>query len=138
VVGAVGRTGPGEQQPQVVVDFRHRTHRGAGIVAGGFLLDGNGRREPLDQVHVGFFHQLQELPGVGRKGLHVAALTFGVEGVEGEGAFTRAGQASDDRQLVAGQVQVDVLEIVGAGTPDLDGFHGIQCLALLGRAGQTG
>ena len=31
------------------------------------LLDGNGRREPLDAVHIGLLHQFQKLSGVGRE-----------------------------------------------------------------------
>src|SRR6185436_14563620 len=37
--------GAREQQAQVVVDLRDRTHRGTGVVRGRLLLDGDGRRE---------------------------------------------------------------------------------------------
>ena len=53
----------------------------------GPLFDGDGRGEPLDQVHVRLVHELQELPGVGGKAFHVAPLPFGVDGVEGEGTL---------------------------------------------------
>ena len=90
VIRAVGRAGAGVQQAQVVVDFGDRADGGARVVAGGLLLDGNGRRQTLDEVHVGLFHQLQKLPRVGRQRLHVAALAFGVQGVERQRAFARA------------------------------------------------
>jgi len=35
-------------------------------------------------VDIGFFHHRQELPRVGRQRLDIAALTLGVEGVEGQ------------------------------------------------------
>ena len=41
VVGAIGRSGAGVQQAQVVVDLGHGAHSRARVVAGGFLLDGN-------------------------------------------------------------------------------------------------
>jgi hypothetical protein len=124
VVGAVGRAGAGVEQAQVVVDLGDGAHRGARVVAGGLLLDGDGRRQALDQVHVGLFHQLQELPRVGRQALHIAALALGVERVEGQRALAGAGQAGDHGELVARDVEGDVLQVVGAGTADSDGVHG--------------
>ena len=83
-----GHTGglprPGVQQPQVIVDLGHRGHRGTGVLAGGLLLDGDGRGEPLDAVHVRLFHLIEELAGVGREALHVAPLALRVERVEGQ------------------------------------------------------
>src|SRR3712207_8811357 len=59
-------------------------------------LDGDGRREPRDGVHVRLLHHLQELPGVGREALDVAALALGVDRVEGERGLARAGQRSEE------------------------------------------
>jgi hypothetical protein len=96
---AVGRamrfTDTGEQQPQIVVNLRHRTDGGAGVVAGGALLDRDRRRQTLDQVHVRLFHELQELACVRRQRFHVAALTLRVQRVEGERRFARTRQARD-------------------------------------------
>jgi len=39
----------------------------------------------LDDVHFGAFHLIQELAGVSGKGFDVAALAFGVDGIEGKG-----------------------------------------------------
>ena len=90
VVGAIGRAGAREQQPQVVVDLGHRADGRARVVAGGLLLDGDRRRQALDQVDVGLLHQLQELARVGGERLDVAPLALGVEGVEGERGLSRA------------------------------------------------
>ena len=106
VLGAVRLADAGEEQAQVVVDLGDRADRGARVVAGRFLLDGDGRRKPLDQVHVGLFHELQELPRVGREGLDVAPLALGVERVEGERGLARARQARDHDEPVARQVEV--------------------------------
>jgi len=126
VLGAAGFPDAGVQQPQIIVDLGDRAHRGAGVVGGGFLFDGNGRAQALDQVHVRFLHQRQELPGVGREGFHVAALTLGIQGIEGQGGLARAGQAGDDDEPVPGQVQVHVLQIVGTGAANTDAVHGIS------------
>jgi hypothetical protein len=82
---AVRPSGAGVQQAQVVVDFRHRRDGGARVVRRGFLVDGDGGREAVDVVHVRLVHLAEELPRVGRKALHVAALALGVDGVESQG-----------------------------------------------------
>ena len=89
----------------------------------GLLLDGDGRRQAFDAVDIGFVHHRQELPRVCRQGLHVTPLAFGIQGVERQRGFARTRQARDHDELVAGQVDVDVLEVVGARAADLDGLH---------------
>ena len=92
-VVAVRHADVGEQQAEIVVDLGDRADRGARVGAGRLLLDGNRRRQPLDQVDVGLLHLLEELPGVGGERLHVAPLPFRVDGVEGEGGLTGAREA---------------------------------------------
>ena len=82
VLGAIGRAGAGKQQAQVVVDFSHRAHGGARIVAGGFLLNRNSGRQAFNQVHIGLVHQLQKLACVSGQAFHIAALAFGIERVK--------------------------------------------------------
>ena len=124
VVGTARRAHAGVQQAQVVVHLGDRAHGGARVVRGGFLLDRDRRRQAFDVVDVGLLHHRQELARVRGKRLHVAALAFGVDGVEGQRGFARTGQAGDHDQLVSGQVEVDVLEIVRACAADANGVHG--------------
>src|SRR6185436_9394645 len=63
-------------------------------------------------------------PRVGGQRLDIAALPFRVDGVEGEGGLPRAGQPGDHHQLIAGDLEVDGLEIVLAGPPDDDAVVG--------------
>jgi hypothetical protein len=120
VVGAVGRAGAGVQEAQVVVDLGHRAHGGARVVAGGLLLDADRGRQALDHVHIGLVHELQELPRIGRQAFDIAPLPFGIQRVEGQARLARARQAGDHHQLVARNVQVDVLQVVGARTANAD------------------
>ena len=122
-VVAVGFADAREEQAEVVVDLGHRADGGAGVLARGLLLDGDGRGEALDGVHVRLVHLVQELAGVGRQALDVAALALGVEGVEGQRRLARARQARDDHQLVPRDLEVDVLEIVLAAAFDDDLVH---------------
>ena len=88
---AAWRAGAGIQQAQVVVDLGDGADGRTRIVRGGFLLDGNGWRQPLDGIDIGFFHHRQELPGIGRQRFHIAALAFGVQRIERQRRFARAG-----------------------------------------------
>ena len=63
-----------EEELQVVVDLRHRADRRARRPDLVGLVDGDGGRDPVDAVGAGPVHAVEELPGVGREGLDVAAL----------------------------------------------------------------
>ena len=124
VLGAVRHAGARVEQAQVVVDLGDRAHRRTRIVRGRLLLDGDGRRQPVDVVDIGLVHHRQELPGIGRQRLDVAPLALGVEGVEGERGLARPGQPGDHDQAVAGDVEVEAAQVVGARPPDPDRVHG--------------
>src|SRR5690606_11091475 len=95
-------------------------HGGARVVRGRLLLDRDRRAQALDVVDVGFFHHAEELPGVRGQRLDVAALAFGVDRVERQRRLAGTGQAGDHDQLVARQLDVDVLQVVGTGTAYAD------------------
>ena len=111
-VGAMRRADRGIEQAQVVVDLGDGADGGAGAAAGGFLLDGDGGAEALDGVDVGPFDLVEKLAGVGGERFDVAALAFGIDGVEGERTLAGAGEAGDHREGVAGNAHVDVAQIV--------------------------
>ncbi len=69
---------------------------------------------PSMPIDVGLLHPLEELPGVGRQRLDVAALAFGVDRVEGERRLARPAHAGDDDEPAVRQRQVDVLQVVRA------------------------
>jgi len=48
------------------------------------------------------------LPRVGRQGFHIAALPFGINGVEGERGFAGTGEPCKDDKLVSRQLKVDI------------------------------
>ena len=112
------------EQAQVVVDLGDGAHRGARVLRRRLLVDRDRRRQALDVVDVGLVHLAEELPRVRREGLDVAALALGVDGVERERGLARAGQAGDHDELVARDVEVDVLEVVLAGAADGDAIQG--------------
>ncbi len=113
---AIEFTQPGEEHAQEVVDLGNRAHGGARVAGGGLLFQRNGGREPLHLVHIRLVHLGQELPGVGGQRFHVAALAFGIHDIKGESGLARPGRPAHDHELVAGNVQGQVLEIVVPGT----------------------
>ena len=115
---AVRAAGAGVEQPEVVVDLGDRADGRAGVLRRGLLVDRDRRREPLDEVDVGLVHLAEELAGVGRQRLDVAALALGEDRVEREAGLARAGQPGEHDQGVARQLEGDVLEVVLARTPD--------------------
>ena len=124
VVGAARDADAGKEQAQVVVDFGDGADGGARVVRGRFLLNGNGGREAFDVVHIRLVHDGEELARVGGKRFDVAPLSLGVDGIEGERGLAAAGEAGDDDEAVARQVEVDVFQVVGARAANGDGFHG--------------
>ncbi len=77
----------GEEQAQEMVDLRDRGDGRLAAAARHALLDGHAGRQTLDGIHVGFFHLLDELSGVGRHAVEEAPLALGEEDVKGEVDF---------------------------------------------------
>ena len=95
---------------------------------GALLFDRNSRGQPFDAVYIGLLHAREELAGIRRQGFDVTALPLGEDSVESERGFAGSGQAGDHGQLVARDVQVDVVEIVRPCSADPDLFHvGLPC-----------
>ncbi len=116
----VGHADARPQQAHVVVDLGDGRHRRARVLRGGLLLDRDGGRQAVDLVDVRLLHHLQELARIGRERLDVAALAFGIDGVEGERRLARAGQAGEHHQLVARDLEVDALQVVLACAANAD------------------
>ncbi len=128
-VGAVERAvllaDSGEQQSQVVVHLGDRSDGRARVATGGLLVDRDRRRQAVDDVDVGLVHLPKELPGVRRQRFDVATLALGVDRVERQRRFARPGEPGEHDQLVTGQLDVDVLEVVLARTSD-DDLRGVR------------
>ena len=110
----IGDADAREEQPHIVVDLGDGADRRARIARGGLLLDRDRRRQAVDLVDVRLLHHFEELPGIGREALDIAALALGIDRVEGKRGFARTRQAGHDDQRVARQVEIDVLQIVFA------------------------
>ncbi len=90
-VGAMRDANGGVDHAEVIVNFGDGADGGARRARCGFLLDGDRRRKPFDDVDFRTLHLIQKLARVGGERFDVAALAFGIDGVKGERRFTRAG-----------------------------------------------
>ena len=116
----IGHAHARPQQPHVVVDLGDGADGRTRIARGGLLLDRDGRGEAVDLVDVRLLHHLQELAGVGGKRFHIAALAFGIDGVESERGLAGAREPGEHHQLIARDFEIDILEIVLARATDRD------------------
>ena len=117
---AVCRGGAGEEQAQEVVDFGNGAHGGARVAVGGLLLDADHGAEAAYFVHVGAVYAIEEVAGVGRKGLDIAALAFGINRVESQRTLPAAAKAGNHAQTVARQGHIDVFQVMLARTYYID------------------
>src|SRR5438309_1125646 len=121
--GIMRLTHGGEKNSQVIVNFSGRSDGRAGVRPGAALFDGNGRRQTLDEIDVGFFHLIKKLTGIGREALNVAALAFSIESIEGERGLSRSTQAGNDHQFLSRNLDTEILEIMLACSNDLDNLR---------------
>ena len=127
-----------EQELQMVIELGHRAHRRAGGAHRIGLVDGDCGRNALDGIDRGPVHPVEELARVGREGLHVAALSLGVQRIEHERGLARPAHARDDDQLVDRDIEVEILEVV-LGAPRMrmasarDGSRGGMDLSVYGK-----
>ena len=117
-VGAVRNADGRVDDAKIIVNFRDGADGGARRARSSFLLDGDRRRKPFDDVDFGALHLVEKLARVGGKRLNVAALALCVNGVESERGFSRAGKTGDDREAVPGDFDADVFQVVLARAPD--------------------
>ena len=89
---------PRPEQPQVVVNLGGGADRRARIANAVLLANRDGRGDAVDRVDIRLLHPLEELPGVGGQRFDVAALSLGVDGVEGERRLARPAHAREDHE----------------------------------------
>jgi hypothetical protein len=126
---------------------------GARIAGGCLLLNGDRRGKTINLVDIRLLHHFQELAGISAQAFHIPPLAFRIDGIEGEGRLARARQSGHHDQLVSRQIEIDVFQIVFAGTADAEhlgrvilpavGVRGLRrrhitCLSGLLQAAQSG
>src|SRR5689334_20924291 len=84
------------------------------------LLECDRRRQSVDGVDFRHAHLIDEPPRIRRYGFEVSALRFGVERAECQRGLARSRYTGEDDQRLTGNIDVDILEVVLAGSAYLD------------------
>ena len=108
------------EHAEVVVDLGDGADGRARVARGALLLDGDGRREAAEALHVGALEASEELPRVRAEALDVATLPLGEQGVEGQGRLARAAHPGEDHERALGQLEGVDRQVVLVGADDLD------------------
>ncbi len=82
--GRKGSAGTREEKTQIIIDLGHAAYRRSRGPGNDFLLDGDGRAESFNIVHVRLVHTRHELPGIGAETFRIAPLSLGKQGVDGK------------------------------------------------------
>ena len=97
------------------------------------MVNRKGRRKPGDRIDIGSGNLVQKLSGVSRETVNVLSLAFGIERVERKRTLATARHAGDYGDCVAGDIEIDVTEIVHARPTNLNrSVCGILARRLLG------
>ena len=117
---AILRAKLGVEQTQEVVDLGDGGYGRLSAALGDALFDRDRGRESRNPVDVGLFQLLGKLTSIGGHGVQEAALPFREDNVKGKGRLAASAQSRHDDELVAGNTDLDVLEIVFPGPRDLN------------------
>ena len=133
--GTVHRAGPCKQQPQMTVDLRGRRQRAASGRRSGALVNADGCRQPLNQVHLAPFPPIQSAPLARRQSLQEPPLPFGEDDVQRQSALAAAADSGDRDQPIARNIDVQSLQVVHGGPTDPD--HPVSDAGSVRHCGRT-
>ena len=109
---AMRRAQPRHQHAEVIVNFGHRADRRARRVPHVLLLDGDRGRQPLDMIELRLLHLADELPGIRTEALDIPPLPLGIDRIHRQRTLAGAAEAAADGHLIAGNFDIDPLEVV--------------------------
>ena len=119
-LGTVRHADARPEQAHVVVDLGDRSDGRTRVAVRRLLIDGHRGAEALDEVDVGSVDLTEELASVRAQRLDVAALALREDRVEREAGLSGTAEAGEDDEGITRDVDVDVLQIVHAGTADTE------------------
>src|SRR5579863_1712422 len=106
----------GKQQAQIIIDLGHGANRGTWGSGDHLLFDRNSGTQAFNIVDIRFVHPRHELTCVFTKTFGIAALSFSEQGIDSQGGFARTRDSGNYDQFIAGNADVDILEVVDPGS----------------------
>ncbi len=120
------------EQIQIARDVRHRADGRSRIARHRLLLDRDHGREAEHEIDVRLLDLGDEAFRETGQRFHVPPLAFRVDRVEGQAGLARTGEAGDDREAVARNLDRDVFQVVHARA--LNGHRGAGGFTRASRA----
>ena len=105
---AIGGGYSGVEKTEKIVDLGNSPHRGARVVGGRLLLNGDYGTESINALYFGSAGGVNKATCIGRKGIDISALPLGKKYVKYKRTFTTTTQPRDNRKFVTGDVYVYV------------------------------
>ena len=102
------------------MNFRQSRYGTARVGNTWMLIQADRWLQSFDGIDSRPFALMEKLPRVDRQRFNVLALPLDKQCVQGQGALARSAGSCDDDQLIPWNIQVQVLEIVGARTANAD------------------
>ena len=121
---AEGHPDPGKEEPEVVVDLGDGADGALGFLLCVFCSMEIAGESPSMASTSGLLHEPEELAGVCGERFDIPSLSFGVDGIECQCGLAGAGKAGNDDELIAGELDGDIFEVMLSCPPDRDLFHG--------------
>ena len=115
---AVSLTRTGIKQSQIVVNLGGSAYGRTRVLVGGLLLNADNGRQTGNLINIRTLHTPKKIAGIGRKGLDIATLTLGKDGVEGQRRFAGTTQSGNDCERLTGYLDINILQIMDTSTPD--------------------
>ena len=125
------RAHPRVEQSKVVIDFGDRRNRAPRPGHSRFLVNRQRRRQTIDRVDIRTRDLIQKLPRVGGKTVDVLSLPFGVKRVKRKRTLARTRHASDYRQRIPRNIDIDILKVVHTRTANANRIAGGRGLLLI-------
>ena len=113
------------EQTQEMINLRHCGDGGFLASSRGALFNRNRRRNTVNRVNVRRACGLHHGSSKGVERFQISALTFVEDQIKGQGGFTGTRDACDDGELVARDMERQVLQIVLTRIDDRDGIFGV-------------
>ena len=98
-----------EEHTEVVLQIGHRADGGARIHRDRFLFNRNDRRQPINEIDIGFFELCDKAFGVSGHRLQESTLSFSVDGIKRQRGFTGTANPCDNDEFVSWDLNFNVL-----------------------------
>src|SRR6266511_3601124 len=114
------RSGFCKKQPEKMVNLRHCSDGRFPSSACNPLLNRHTGRQSADQIDIGLFELLDELPCIRRHAVEKTSLSLREQNIKCKRGFAGATQTGNDHHLLSWDFDIDVFQVVFPRTVDLN------------------